>query len=242
VLNFFWVRSRNVQIHVLVTLATRAMLHESRATSLDLHAATRFLLDMLDIRTSVANNLSSKIETWNWFEVNWDLLLWPFALQYLSAIIPSNAHHTYSTKLIALNCFWFSPSEASLIDEVRQFLLHELLDLLDSLLETGFARARNVQVQRWVLRIISSHPTNTILRTYRRCGHAFIRIILSACCDIFAQVNKSIYTSVSFGFCVPAPVSSLIYITQRRSAEATEVYVSTIALPVSLIVPTHKRE
>jgi hypothetical protein len=176
------------------------MLHESRATSLDLYAATRFLLDMLNIRTSVANNLGSKIETWNWFEVNWDLLLWPFTLQYLSVIIPSDTHCTYSTKLIALNCFGFSSSEASLIDEVRQFLLHELLDLLDSLLETGFARARNVKVQRWVLRMISSHPTNMILRTYRCCGHAFIRIILSACCDIFAQVNKSIYTSVSFGF------------------------------------------
>jgi hypothetical protein len=52
--------------------------------------------------------------------------------------------YTYSAEFITLNCIWFSSSEASLVDEVWQFLLHKLLYLFDGLLKANFARARNM--------------------------------------------------------------------------------------------------
>jgi hypothetical protein len=69
-----------VQIHILVTLTTSAMLHESRATALDLNTASCLLLDVLNISAAMTNNLSTKIEAWKRFEVDWDLLFGPFTL------------------------------------------------------------------------------------------------------------------------------------------------------------------
>lgn len=71
---------RNVKIHILVTLTTSAMLHEARTTSLDLNTTSSFLLDVLYISSAMTNNLSTKVESWNRFEVNGNPLLGPFAL------------------------------------------------------------------------------------------------------------------------------------------------------------------
>lgn len=60
-------------------------------------------------------------------------------------------YDTYSTKLITLNLLWFPASEAALVDQLRQFLLHKLFNLLDSLFESFLRRTGNMQVQRWVL-------------------------------------------------------------------------------------------
>jgi hypothetical protein len=73
-----------MQIHVLVTLLPSAVLHETRSSSLDLNSASSFLLDMLNIGTPMANNLSTKIESLNWYKVNRYLLLWPFTLSNVS--------------------------------------------------------------------------------------------------------------------------------------------------------------
>ena len=120
------------------------MLHKSRTTALDLDAAARFLLDMLDIGAPVTYDLGSQVEAWNRFEVDGNLLLWPFALHTWLAVIPIKLAYTYSAELITLNSIWFSSSEASLVNEVWQFLLHKLLNLFDGLLEANLARARNV--------------------------------------------------------------------------------------------------
>jgi hypothetical protein len=69
-----------MKIHILVTLTTSAMLHESRATALDLHTTSSLLLNMLHIGSSMTHNLSTKVETRNWFKVNRDLFLGPFTL------------------------------------------------------------------------------------------------------------------------------------------------------------------
>jgi hypothetical protein len=70
-------------------------------------------------------------------------------------MVSSNPHinftYTYSTELIALNSIWFSPLEASLVNEVWQFLLHKLFYLFDSLLKAKFARACNMKVKWWIL-------------------------------------------------------------------------------------------
>lgn len=69
-----------MQIHVVLALTTGAMLHETRATSFDLDTALSFLLDVFDVSTSMANNLSTKIKTWNRNKINWDFLFRPFFL------------------------------------------------------------------------------------------------------------------------------------------------------------------
>jgi len=56
------------------------MLHESGSTAFDLNAASSLLLDVLHIGTAMANNLSTKVEARKWFEVDGDLLFWPFTL------------------------------------------------------------------------------------------------------------------------------------------------------------------
>jgi hypothetical protein len=71
-----------MQIHILITFLISAMLEESRATALDLDTASRFLLNVFDICTSVPNNLSTKIKALNWFKINGDLLLRPFTLLF----------------------------------------------------------------------------------------------------------------------------------------------------------------
>ena len=58
---------------------------------------------------------------------------------------------TYSTKLISLYLFGLSSSKPSFINQIRQFLLHELLDLQDRLFKATFSRTRNMKVERRIL-------------------------------------------------------------------------------------------
>lgn len=51
-----------MKIHVFVALPTSAVLRETRATSLNLDTASSLLLDVLDIRTTVTDNLCTEIE------------------------------------------------------------------------------------------------------------------------------------------------------------------------------------
>jgi hypothetical protein len=104
-----------MQIHVFVALAASPMLHETRSTALNLDTTPSFLLDMLNISTPVTNNLSTKVETWDWFEIYWDFLLGPFALLLVSNFLPSPSI-TYSAKFISLDLIRLSSAESSLID------------------------------------------------------------------------------------------------------------------------------
>lgn len=70
-----------MKVHLLITLLASTMFHEARPTTLDLDSASSLLLNVLDIRTSMTNNLSTKVKTRDRLEVNRDLLLGPFALQ-----------------------------------------------------------------------------------------------------------------------------------------------------------------
>jgi predicted solute-binding protein len=108
-----------MKIHVLITLATSTMLHESGATALDLDSASSLLLNVLHISATVTNDLSAKIETWNWFKVDGNLLLGPFALFSISYHDFQAANETYSAKLISLNGLWFSSTKSSFIYQIR---------------------------------------------------------------------------------------------------------------------------
>jgi hypothetical protein len=69
-----------MEIHIFVTLTPSAMLHESGTTALDLDTTSGLLLDVLNISATMANDLSTKIEAWKWFKIDWDLFFRPFTL------------------------------------------------------------------------------------------------------------------------------------------------------------------
>ncbi len=69
-----------MQIHWLFTLLAGTVFHETRTSSLDLDAASSLLLDMLDVRTTVAHNLSPQIEPWDRIKIDWNPFLGPFTL------------------------------------------------------------------------------------------------------------------------------------------------------------------
>jgi len=58
---------------------------------------------------------------------------------------------SYAAKLIPLHLLLLSSTETTLIHELWEFLLHQLVDLVDCLLKTFFGRARDMQVERRVL-------------------------------------------------------------------------------------------
>jgi hypothetical protein len=77
-----------MQIHILIALSASALFHESRATALDLDTASSLLLDVLDVRTTMANNLRTKVEARNGLEIDRDLLFGPFTLIFTLAQAP----------------------------------------------------------------------------------------------------------------------------------------------------------
>jgi len=75
-----FVSIRNVQIHWLITLHASVVLDEAGTTTLNLNSTTGLVLNVLHVLTTLANNLSSKVKTRDWFEVNREALFRPFAL------------------------------------------------------------------------------------------------------------------------------------------------------------------
>lgn len=75
---------RDVQIHRVVTFPASAGLQETGSAAFDLDLAPRLLLDMLDIRTALSNNLRTEVESLDGFHTNGDFLLRPFTLHQVS--------------------------------------------------------------------------------------------------------------------------------------------------------------
>ena len=68
-----------MQIHLLIALVSGIVLHESTASSLNLHTTPRLLLDILHIAPASAHDLCAEVETRDGFEVDWNALFGPFA-------------------------------------------------------------------------------------------------------------------------------------------------------------------
>ena len=118
-----------MEIHRFIALSVCAVLHKTRVAAFDLHTAASFLLDMLDVSTTVTYHLCPKVEARDWLKINGNALFRPFALQVVS--LPGHLWiWAYSSKLITLNLIRLSTSETSLIDKVWQLLLHKLINLL----------------------------------------------------------------------------------------------------------------
>jgi hypothetical protein len=116
-----------MKIHLLIALHASVLLHEAAASALDLYSALGLLLDVFHVLTSLADDLCPEIETRDRLEFDRDALFRPFA----------------ATERIAFD-IWFrlatSTLKAALVDQVWEFLLHELVDLLYGLLEAFFGR------------------------------------------------------------------------------------------------------
>lgn len=116
---------RNVKIHRLVTLLAGQRFHETGSTALDLNLAAGFLLNVLDVVTSTANNLCSQVEAADRLQTNRELLFRPFALEcHVSpeALQMMRFQCTYATELITLKVFRLTATETTLVNQVWQFL------------------------------------------------------------------------------------------------------------------------
>ncbi len=132
-----------MEIHWFVAFLVGPMLYKARIPSFDLDTAAGFLLDMLDVSTTVTYHLCPEVEAGDWLKINGDALFRPFALQAVS--LPEHLRiRAYSSKLITLDLIWLSSSETSLIHKVWQLLLHELIDFLHRFLKTVFGSTGNV--------------------------------------------------------------------------------------------------
>lgn len=72
----------------------------------------------------------------------------------------------YPSKLIPFDLFGFPPSKASLVDKIRQLLLHKLLNLRDGLFKARFGSASDVQIKGGIL-----DPSDLVSLTERRLTH-----------------------------------------------------------------------
>lgn len=67
--------------HILITFPVRRCFEVAGSAALDLHAAARLLLNVLDIGTTVSHNLGAQVESMDGLQGDGDLLLGPFALE-----------------------------------------------------------------------------------------------------------------------------------------------------------------
>jgi hypothetical protein len=141
--------SRNVKIHVLIALLTSPVFHESRATALDLDTASGLLLDVLHIRTSMANNLSAEVKARKRFEIDRDLLFRPFAL------------------------FPYQQGNHSLVSEILTLPNSSRSTCSGSLLRKRLSSTRlgsSCFISSWIFSTASSRPRFDVLVTWRYRG------------------------------------------------------------------------
>ena len=126
-----------MQIHLLITLHLGIVLLETASSALDLNSAARLLLNVLHIGSTSSDNLGAQVESGNRLEIDRDALFGPLAASEMIALD------------LGLGLSW--ATETAFVNQVGQFLLHHLFDLLDSLLEAFLGSAGDVEVQGRVL-------------------------------------------------------------------------------------------
>lgn len=143
-----------MQEHGLIAFALSAVFDEAGATALDLNTTTGALLDVLHIGTALADDLGPQVESGDRFKIDGNAFLWPFALRdvsRLNLVFRFRQIIAYSTELIPLYLLGFSAPESPLVNEIRQLLLHEVVNYLDGLVEALLGCARHMEIERWVL-------------------------------------------------------------------------------------------
>ena len=176
-----------MQEHFLVALPVGRSFQVAGTLALDLYAAAGFLLNVFNIGSAMANDLCTKVEARNRFKADGDLLFGPFPLWFVSNLYKRrDLGKVYSAKLVKLHLLPVPTTEPPLVDQRWELLLHELLNLGNSLLKTGLGRARDVQIQRRVLRERSAYGMHAVSKqTYCRSCQALVGVVASAGGDIF---------------------------------------------------------
>lgn len=66
--------------HFVVAFLPSGSFEEAGSTTFNLYSATGFLLDVLDVRAAMADDLGAKVKPRNGLKANGDTFLGPFAL------------------------------------------------------------------------------------------------------------------------------------------------------------------
>lgn len=69
-----------MQIHGLITLSVSVVFHEPRPATFDLYFASSLVLDILDILTTLTDNLGTEVEAIDRLQVYWNAFFRPLAL------------------------------------------------------------------------------------------------------------------------------------------------------------------
>jgi hypothetical protein len=69
-----------MQIHGLIAFSICAHFSKARPTAFDLDPAAGLVLNMLDVRTTLAHNLGSQVESLDRLQIDWNALFRPFPL------------------------------------------------------------------------------------------------------------------------------------------------------------------
>lgn len=108
----------------------------------------------------MAHHLRAEVEAWHRLESDCYLLLGPFALFKVSRLVRPWKNYdpvTYSTKLIPFHwrlLFLIPTAEATLVNELRELLFHQLFNLGDGFIQALLCRAGNMKIQRGILQMM----------------------------------------------------------------------------------------
>lgn len=175
-----------MQVHLFVALPASVMLHKAAAATFDLHLSSRLILDILDVAATMTDDLCTQVEAGDRLKVDRNALFRPLATTELVTL------EGWVLLLRLLLLALVTSTEASLVDQVRQLLLHELVDFDDGFLEAVLGLTRDVEVKRGVLFPILAHQYSFPLTgsiTYGGGGQTLIRVVISAGGDIFTLVS-----------------------------------------------------
>lgn len=183
--------------HRFVAFTASARFDESGATALDLNTATSLLLDVLHISTALSDDLSAQVEAGDGLKIDGDTLIRPFALYEVSQIIILTKRKgivPYTAILIPLNLLLgFPAAEASLVDQVRKFFLHQVINHRDCFLQTILIGAGHMEVQGRALNQNNQHLISPTFRgiPYRGSRHVLVGVIVASGCHILREKTVS---------------------------------------------------
>lgn len=101
----------------------------------------------------MTDDLGTQVEALDWLKADGYLGLGPFALssyQYTaiqhSYGVVSCGFKTYASELVTLDLLLIAAAESSFVNQVRQFLLHHLLNLLDRSVQASLRGAGDMEI------------------------------------------------------------------------------------------------
>jgi len=178
-----------VKIHWNVQFGTSISLQEAWSSALDLNPTASFLLNVLDVWSSLTDNLGAQVESIHWFDVDVDLLFWPFALH-----IVSKTTLTVGIRLTRPNSSRSTFSGSLRRKRRSSMRFGKSCFIISSISATAASRPSLLVLVIWRYRggFYSCKPCfyPTVIHTYSCCRHSFIWVVSSTSCDIFERISN----------------------------------------------------